>query len=95
MRSTNPPTSLDTVVALRVVARELRSDCAWSRNGAFMFDLGGGWALRVSPDDAARFRLSACYGAAEVATLWSRAGDLGRLAALARDLRADVAALAA
>ena len=39
-----------------------------------------------------RFRLAACYGATEVGTLWATAWDLGRLAALARDLRAEVAA---
>jgi hypothetical protein len=95
MWSTNPPTSRDTIVALRVIARELGADCAWQHDGAFVFDLGGGWALRVRPDSAARFRLSACYGTAEVASLWSRVGDMGRLAALARSLQADVAALTA
>jgi hypothetical protein len=89
---TNPPTSRDTIIALRVIARELGVDCAWAHADSFVFEIGGGWLLRVRPDDAARFRLSACYGSTEICRLWSLARDLGRLAALARDLRAEVAA---
>ena len=92
MLSTNPPTARDTIAALKTVALALEVECAWSQDGIFMFELGDGWALRVCPDSAGRFRLSACYGATEVARLWSRAGDLGRLAALARGLRAELAA---
>lgn len=86
------PTRLQTLVALRVVARELGVDCGFQRDGCFYFEMGDGWLLGLSADDAGRFRLSALYGATEVGRLWTLAEDLGRLAALARDLRADVAA---
>lgn len=95
MRSVAPPTRLQTLTALRVLARETGTACAFQRSGRFYFELGDGWLVGLSPDSAGRFRVAACYGATEVATLWATAGDLGRLAALVRDLRADVAALAA
>jgi hypothetical protein len=95
MRSVAPPTRLQTLCALRVLARETDTTCAFQRGGRFYFELGDGWMLGLSPDSAGRFRVGAFYGATEVATLWATAGDLGRLAAMARGLRADVAALAA
>lgn len=95
MLFTAPPTRLQTLVALRVVARELGVDCGFQRDGRFYFELGEGWLLALSADDAGRFRVAALYGSTEVGSLWSLAGDLGRLAALVRDLHAEVAALAA
>lgn len=96
MLFTAPPTRLQTVIALRIVARELGADCAFQRDGRFYFELGSeGWLLALSPDDAGRFRVAALYGSTEVGTLWGLAGDHGRLAALARSLRAEVAALVA
>ena len=86
MEFTALPSNRDTITALRVIARELGVDCAWSQDGAFVFEVSDGWLLRVCPDSADRFRLSACYGATEICSLWSRARDLRRLAALARDL---------
>lgn len=95
MRSVAPPNRLQTLTALRALARETGTSCAYQRGGRFYFELGGGWLLGLSPDSAGRFRVGAYYGATEVATLWATAGDLGRLAALARGLQAEVAALAA
>lgn len=90
-----PPNTSETVTALRLAARETGRECAWSHDGRFYFELGDGWLLALSPDSAGRFRLGACYGATEVATLWCSARDLGRLAALVRGLGAEIAALAA
>lgn len=87
-------TSRDTLTALMLIGRVLDAPCAFERDGAFYFELDGPWLLRVLPDSAARFRLSACYGTTEVASLWCRCGDPGRLAALARGLRTEAAALA-
>lgn len=88
------PTDRDTITALRLVGRALGVSAAYWREGAFWFVLSDEWAMRLSPDDAGRFRLSACYGRTEVATLWARAGDRRRLALLAHDLRAEIDALA-
>lgn len=95
MRSVAPPTRRQTLTALRVVARETGTTCAYQRAGWFYFELGDGWMVGLSPDSAERFRVAALYGTTEVGTLWATAGDLGRLAALVRGLRANVAALAA
>lgn len=89
------PTTRSTVAALLVVGRVLGATAAYQRAGSFYFDLGDGWALRVSPDSAGRFRLSACYGQTEVDTMWSLTGDWHRLADLVQALRSQIAALAA
>jgi hypothetical protein len=93
MLTTATPTRRDTIKALRLVGRTLDVGCAHQRGGRFYFDLGGGWLLGLSPDDAGRFRVSALYGSTEVATLWSLAGDHDRLAALVLGLRNELAAL--
>lgn len=87
------PTARETVAALRTIARLLGLDCAYARGGAFYFDLGGGWALGLFPDDAGRFRITALYGSTEVGRLWARSGDWGRLADLALGLRREIEAL--
>lgn len=94
MLSTAPPTRLDMMVASRLVARVLGTGSAFAAGGTTYFELGDGWLLGLRPDSAGRVRVLACYGATEVASLWSLAHDLDRLAALVRDLRAEVAALA-
>ena len=88
------PSSRDILKALHVVARITGSGAAFVRDGSYYFELGDGWLLSVSPDDAGRFRVGALYGSTEVARLWSLAGDHGRLAALARGLQTEIAALA-
>lgn len=95
MLSTAPPTRLDTLVATRVVALALDVPVAYETADTAYFELGGGWLLGLRPDSAGRMRVLACYGSTELATLWSLARDHGRLAALARGLRAEVAALEA
>lgn len=95
MTLATPPTDRHTVAALRVVGRMLGTDAAFYRAGAFYFELGDGWVLRLSPDSAGRFRLAACFGATEVDTMWTRTGDWRRLADLALTLRSRIAAPAA
>lgn len=90
-----PPNTLDMAIACRIVGNALGTVCAFGRGRAVYFELGGPWLLRLSPDSAGRFRVSACYGRTEVASLWCLAGDRERLAALARELPAEIAALAA
>lgn len=87
------PTDAQTIRALRGVGAALATDCAWVVRGTYWFVVEDAWALGVQPDDAGRFRLRACYGAAEVATLWATADDLGRLADLARGFKAEIEAL--
>jgi hypothetical protein len=89
------PLDRETVAALRMVGRVLGQDCAYVDGDRFVFPLGDEWALAISPDDAGRFRISACYGLTEVATLWSLAKDPRRLADLARGLRREIVALVA
>jgi uncharacterized membrane protein len=95
MNSVAPPTKMDMLIAKRLTARILGSAEAFEYQGITFFELGGGWLLGLSPDSAGRLRVVACYGATEVATLWALAWDHGRLAALVRGLRAEVATLVA
>lgn len=84
------PTTAQTVKALRLVARLLDRGVAFQANGRFYFEVGGPFLVAVSPDSAGRFRVSACHGVREVATMWCRTEDTGRLADLVRSLRAEV-----
>lgn len=96
MSAASRPLDRQTIAALRVVGRELDQGAAYvDRQGRFVFDLGDGWALRLSPDSAGRFRLDACYGSTEVGRLWALATDPRRLADLARGLRQEIEALSA
>lgn len=95
MLTAAPPTRLDTMIATRLVARALGTSAAFEVGETAYFELGDGWLLGLTPDSAGRLRVAACYGASEVATLWCLARDHGRLAALVRGLRDEVAALAA
>lgn len=93
MVSVAPPTRVETVTALRLVARVLGAPSAYRSGSTTYFELGDGWLLGLRPDSAGRLRVVACYGTTEVATLWCLARDHGRLAALARGLRDEAAAL--
>ncbi len=90
----NKPSDVQTICALRAVARALDLDCAHVVDGTYYFILGDRWALGVSPDHAGRFRLRACYGRREVGSLWSKADDRRRLAEMARGLKAEIESLA-
>jgi len=90
-----PPSQRHTVRALMVAAKHAGVPSTFEKDGTFYFELGDGWLLGLQPDRARSFRLSACYGATEVATLWCSAGDYRRLAALVGGLRRKIAALAA
>jgi hypothetical protein len=87
------PSIAQTLAALRLTARLTGQRCALAANGRFYFEVGGPWLLAVSPDDAGRFRVAACYGTREVATMWCRTEDSDRLADLVRSLRTEVKAL--
>ncbi len=75
------------------VARALDLQCASVVRGAYYFIVTDEWVLSVRPDDAGRFRVGACYGSTEVATLWSSADDQDRLLALAQQFKAEIQAL--
>jgi hypothetical protein len=90
-----PPSQRHTVRSLMVLGRALGVESAFQADGTFYFELGGPWLLGLRPDDANRFRLSACYGATEVGRVWATAGDYRRLAALAGGLQREIAAMAA
>jgi hypothetical protein len=89
------PTDRQTVAALRTVADALGETCAYAYDGRFWFVVSDVWSLTLSPDDAGRFRLDACYGRTRVASLWCRAEDHRRLADLAVGLRVETDALTA
>lgn len=89
------PSDRQTLAALRRVGGLLDCGAAFVRDGRFYFEVSDRWLLALSPDDAGRFRLGACYGATEVATLWVLAEDHDRLAGLVQGLRSEIAALAA
>jgi hypothetical protein len=95
LRTAPRPADRDTIAALIYAGRLLGADCAWQADGCFYFPLGDGWAVSISPDSAGRFRVGACYGRTEVATMWASVGDWHRLADLVLALRAETAALAA
>lgn len=87
------PSDRQTVGALRTVACALGLHCASVVGGTYYFIVSDEWALAVRPDDAGRFRVTACYGRSDVATLWAQADDRSRLADLAREFKAEIEAL--
>lgn len=87
------PSDAQTIRALRTVGGVLGRGSAYVRDGGYWFVASEDWALGVFPDDAGRFRLRACYGGTEVATMWALAKDLGRLADLTRAFKAEITAL--
>lgn len=92
---TAKPTTTQTLAAVWLVGEitgiERASYCF---EGRFRFELGAGWSLVLSPDDAGRFRLDACLAAHVRATMWVLAGDECRLASLALAASEEAAALA-
>lgn len=92
MRATSPH-DRDVITALRVVAGALDTDCAYWHDGRFWFLVSPVWTLTVFPDSAGRFRIGACYGQTEVASLWVLPGDWDRLADMAQSLRRETKAL--
>lgn len=66
----------------------------WLYEGEYHFRMAvDGWTLAVSPDDAGRFRVSACRGAVPTATVWVQAHDSSRLEAVVRELREQAEAV--
>jgi hypothetical protein len=90
------PNMRETADALRLVGRTLGVEKAdYCFNGRFRFPLDAGWSLLLSPDDAGRFRLDACYRSTVRCSLWAQAEDGARLEALCLSAQHEAAALAA
>lgn len=84
------------VHAVKVVAAEVGAEEGiYCFGGRIAVPLGGGWSLAISPDDAERLRIEACFGGCVMASMWSFVGDGVRLAELASSARSEAAALAA
>lgn len=86
-----PPTFVQTVAAVRLVADELGQTTLWHHEGRFHFEIAPGWTVAISADSGERFRVDACRWGRPRATLHALANDDARLAALVRHLSADIA----
>lgn len=91
--TTRKPSDKRLLDTLRFVGRLLDQDAAWTLGGRFFFPLDGRCNLAISLDSAGRFRLDICTGVRSRATMWVRAGDTDRLAALVLSARTEVLAL--
>lgn len=91
----NRPADRETVAVLQIVALCMGATCSYALGGRFHFAVDDRWSLAVSPDDAGRFRLQACYGGRSVATMWCLGVDRDRLADLVAGFLAEVQALTA
>lgn len=89
----NRPSDRQTIEVLRHVGRLMGASATYALAGSFYFPVDNRWSLRVSPDDAGRFRLQACYGGRSLATMWCLGDDRDRLADLVAGFRAEVQAL--
>lgn len=87
------PSDRQTIEVLRHVGRLMGAAAAYTLAGAFYFPVDARWSLRVSPDDAGRFRLQACYGGRSVSTMWCLGADHDRLADLVAAFQSEVEAL--
>lgn len=87
------PTDRETIAVLRIVAALMGERCTYTLAGSFYFPAGSRWALRVSPDDAGRFRLQACHGGRPMATMWCLSEDRDRLADLVLSFKAETQAV--
>jgi hypothetical protein len=81
-----PPAPDTTDRVLCAIGSILELDVCWLYQCVYSFRLGYGREIRVSPDDAGRFRLSAWQDGREVATLWTLGRDPGRLAGAVGEL---------
>ena len=89
------PTITQLVAAIKLVGASVGArEAVYCFEGRFAFQLGAGWWLAVSPDDAGRFRIEACRGGRVRATMWCLAGDDARLAELASMAAEEATALA-
>lgn len=89
-----PPTTRETIDALRHLSSVLEIDCAYALRGRFHFPLPDDWSLALSADSAGRFRLEACVRSSPMSTLWVKASDDCRLEAVAVALQDEVLTLA-
>ena len=90
------PSTAETVSALKFVAQLLGvTEADYCLQGRFRFQIGGGWSLAISADDAGRFRLDACHRSRARATMWCLAADRTRLRALVLAARDEAIALTA
>jgi len=84
------------VHAAKVVAAEVGAERGvYCFGGRIAVPIEGGWSLVISADYAERLRIQACLEGCAVASMWSFAGDDGRLAELASSARDEAASLAA
>lgn len=89
------PSPEKTYATLLRVACVLGSPRCWLHERRYHFAVADGWTIAVSPESAGRFRLDACRYVRPVTTLWTLAGEDGRLAGCVLALRDQIAALAA
>lgn len=83
------PSPQATRVLLERIASLLGRDVCWLYQRRYHFVLEeDGWTLAVCEESAGRFRIEACRWTRPVATLWARADDEARLAAVVRELAA-------
>lgn len=92
---TGRPNDRQTVEALIAIRDALDQPCCYHLAGRFHFQLDGSWTLALSAESAGRFRIACCRSGRPAATMWALAGDLDRLADLARRARVEVLALSA
>lgn len=78
----------DMATTLKLVSETLGVSIAWHHDGRFHFRLPGehGWTVAVSPENAGRVRIDACYMTEVRDTRWVLAGDRARLAAVAMEI---------
>lgn len=94
-RMASKPTIAEMMSALRTVGGALgvgRADYCFE--GRFRIALTDDWSLVLSPEDAGRIRVAACYRDRERRTMWTRSADHARLVALARSAQSEALALA-
>lgn len=82
------PTPEQTWPVLLRVSALMGEPVCWLYDGEYHFRTAvDGWTLGVFPDDAGRFRLSACRGGVPTATVWVQSDDSSRLEAVVHELR--------
>jgi hypothetical protein len=89
------PESGELIGVLRLVAR-LTGDHEpdYCFEGRFKFALNRDWSLVVSPDDAERLKLVACFQSRPIATMWCLARNHERLSALVEGARDEALTIA-